>query len=120
MTSSMTALEIRAEEYHKNTAKFNTDKLQWTVRLPWIKEDVEAHRMTDNLRRVIAMLHKVHKTVKQDDLPMVDEAYMTMISQGFAEEIPPTELEPSWPCYYLVEGFGGNENTTRNMVHFQF
>ena len=32
---------------------------------------------------------------------MVDEAYMDMIVQGFAEEILRNELHPSWRLYYL-------------------
>ena len=101
MTSKMTALKIRAEAHHRDTAKYDPVAQKWTVQLPWIDPDLEAHHMTNNLRRVIAMLRKVHEVVKGEDLDMVDEAYMTMITQKFAEEIPESEMNPSWPLYYL-------------------
>ena len=34
--TKLTSLEIRAEEHHRKTAKFNIKKNKWTVQLPWI------------------------------------------------------------------------------------
>ena len=59
MTSDLTDLEIKAEAHHKQTAKFDPVKKQWTVCLPWINPEVEAHALSDNSRRVKALLHKV-------------------------------------------------------------
>ena len=51
--------------------------------------------MTDNLRRVTAMMKKVHDVVLEEDMPMVNKAYTDMV------EIPRNELHPSWRSYYL-------------------
>ena len=69
--------------------------------LPWIDPELESHRLTDNLRRVIAMMKKVHDVVHEEGMPMVDQAYMDMVEQGFTEEIPRNELHLSWRSYYL-------------------
>ena len=69
--------------------------------MPWIDPELESHRLTDNLKRVTAMMIKVHDVVLEEDMPMVNQAYMDMVEQGFAEEIPQNELHPSWRSYYL-------------------
>ena len=38
------------------------------------------------------MMKKVHDAVHEEDMPMVNQAYMDMVEQGFAEEIPQNEL----------------------------
>ena len=54
-----------------------------------------SHRLTDNLKRVTAMMRKVHDVVLEEDMPMVDhQAYMNMVEQGFAEEIPQRHSQP--------------------------
>ena len=102
MTSDLTALEIRAEEHHRQTSKFDPVKKQWTVRLPWIDPDPKSHQLSDNLRRAKAMVHKVHSTVKAEHLPMVNDAYIELVTQGFAEEIPLDEMNPEHLIYYLT------------------
>ena len=47
------------------------------------------------------MMRKVHDVVLEEDMPMVNQTYMDMVEQGFAEEIPQNELHPSWRSYYL-------------------
>ena len=69
--------------------------------MPWIDPELELHTLTDNLGRVTAMMKKVHDVVHEEDMPMVNQAYMEMVEQGFAEEIPRNELHPSWRSYYL-------------------
>ena len=75
-STKFTALEIRAEEHHRKTSKFNIKKKKWTVQLPWIDHELESHRLTDNLKRVTAMMRKVHDVVLEEDMPMVNQAYM--------------------------------------------
>ena len=64
----------------------------------WIDPELESHRLTDNLRKVTAMMRKVHDVVLEEDMPMVNQVYMDMVERGFAEEIPQNELHPSWSC----------------------
>ena len=47
------------------------------------------------------MMRKVHDVVHEEDMPMINQAYMDMVEQGVAEEIPRHELHPSWRSYYL-------------------
>ena len=75
-STKLTALEIRAEEHHRKTVKFNIKKKKWSVQLPWIDPDLESHRLTDNLKKVTAMMRKVHDVVLEEDMPMVNQAYM--------------------------------------------
>ena len=79
--TKLTALEIKPEEHHRKTAKFNIKKKKWTVQLPWIDPEIESHRLTDNLRRVTAMMKKVHEVVLKADMLMVDKAYMEMVEK---------------------------------------
>ena len=102
MTSELSVLEIRAEEHHRKTAKFDPILKQWSVQLPWIDPDPESHALTDNFRRCRAMMSKVHDTVHPDDMDMVNEAYLSMIREGFAEEIPSDEMVPNWSTYWLT------------------
>ena len=46
-------------------------------------------------------MRKVHAVLLEEDIPMVNQAYMDMVEQGFAEIIPQKELHPSWRSYYL-------------------
>ena len=55
MFSSLTALELKAEEFQRRTAFYDSSINRWTVQLPWIDEDPEARRLTDNSGRAIAM-----------------------------------------------------------------
>ena len=45
--TKLTALEVKAEEHHRKTAKFNIKKKKWAVQLPWIEPELESHRLTD-------------------------------------------------------------------------
>ena len=36
--------------------------------MPWIDPELESHRLTDNLRRVTAMMEKVHDVVHEEDM----------------------------------------------------
>ena len=45
--------------------------------MPWIDQELESHRLTDNLRMVTAMM-KVYDVVLEEDIPMVDIAYIDM------------------------------------------
>ena len=47
-------------------------------------------------------MSKVHDTVHPDDMDMVNEAYLSMIREGFAEEIPSDEMVPNWSTYWLT------------------
>ena len=40
--TKLTALEIRSEEHHRKTAKFNIKKKKWTVQLPWIDPELDS------------------------------------------------------------------------------
>jgi hypothetical protein len=102
MHSEHTALEIQALEFHKQTAKFDPHKKQWSVCLPWIDPDREAHRMTDNTNRATAFFHRTVEKVKPEHLPMVDDAYKELVDQGFAELVPPEERYPEWPTYVMT------------------
>ena len=44
--------------------------------MPWIDPELESHRLTDNLRKVTAMVKKVLDVVLEEDMPMVNQAYM--------------------------------------------
>ena len=52
----------------------NVKKKKWSVQLPWIDPELESHRLTDNLKKVTAMMRKVHDVVLEEDMPMVDQA----------------------------------------------
>ena len=47
------------------------------------------------------MMKKVYDVVHEEDMPIVNQAYMDMVEQGFAEEIPQNDLHPSWRLYCL-------------------
>ena len=101
MTSELTALEIQAEEFQKQTAKFDPVQKRWMVCLPWINEDLESHRLSDNTKRAMAMHYKVIKTVKPEHMPLVEEAYDDLVNQGFAEIVPEDQLNPEHPVYVM-------------------
>ena len=68
MFSPLTALEIKAEEFQRRTAFYYREINRWTVQLPWVDEDPEAHRLTDNSSRAAAMRHKVLGIDKLEEL----------------------------------------------------
>ena len=102
MTSEHTALEIQAQEFQRQHSKYDADAKQWSVHLPWIDEDLEAHRLTDNMSRAVAMWHKVLRSVKPEHLPLVQEAYQDLLTNKFAEEVSPEEIFPSHPTYVMT------------------
>jgi hypothetical protein len=102
MTSKLTALEIQAEEFHKQTAHFDKVRKKWSVHLPWINDDLESRRMTDNTRRAKALYHKVLTGTKEQHMSLVIESYNDLVQQGFAEEVPPEEENPPWPTYVMT------------------
>ena len=102
MTSDLTALEIQAEEFQKQTAKYDAVKRQWSVHLPWINDDLESHRITENTSRAVAMWHKVLRSVKPEHMPLVEEAYEDLLDNGFAEKVPDDEIFPDHPTYVMT------------------
>ena len=102
MISELTALEIQAEEFQKQTAKYDPVLKQWSVRLPWINDDLESHRITDNTSRAIAMWHKVLRSVKPEDMPLVEEAYEELLAKNFSEVVPSDEIFPDHPTYVMT------------------
>ena len=102
MTSEHTALEIQAIEFHKQHAHFDSERKKWSVHLPWIMDDLEAHRMTDNTRRAKAFYFKMIEKLKPGHLPLVREAYADLVEQEFAEEVPVEEYDPPWPTYVMT------------------
>jgi len=101
MHSELTALEEKAIEFHEQTARFDPVKKEWSVRLPWKSPDLEAHRMSDNTRRAMAYYLSSGSKVKPEHREMVSEAYTDLVKQGFAEPVPPEEMNPSWPTYVM-------------------
>ena len=102
MTSDLTALEIQAEAFQKQTARSDAQKRQWSVHLPWINQDPEARVITDNTSRAVAMWHKVLRSVKDEHMPMVEDAYEELLSHGFAEKVPDHEIFPDHPTYVMT------------------
>ena len=102
MTSELTALEIQAEEFQKQTAKYDEEKRQWSVQLPWINQDQEARVMTDNTSRAVAMWHKVLHSVKEEHMSLVEDAYEELLVHGFAEKVPDHEVFPDHPTYVMT------------------
>ena len=102
MTSTLTALEIQAEEFQKQTARYDTLKRQWSVELPWINDDLESHRISDNTSRAVAMWHKVVRSVKTEHMPLVVEAYQELLDNGFVEKVPEEEIFPNHPTYVMT------------------
>jgi len=102
MVSDLTALEIQAEEFQKQTAHYDARKRQWSVHLPWINQDPEARQITDNTSRAVAMWHKVLRSVKDEHLPLVKEAYEDLLIHGFAEQVPDDEIFPDHPTYVMT------------------
>ena len=102
MFSSLTALELKAEEFQRRTAFYDSSINRWTVQLPWIDEDLEAHRLTDNSGRAIAMWHKVLRRVKPTELIQVSKAYREFIDNGFVEIVPDSEMNPDHPTYVMT------------------
>ena len=102
MSSDLTALEIQAEEFQKQTARYDATKKQWNVHLPWINQDPEAREISDNTNRAVAMWHKVVRSVKEEHMPLVEEAYEELLAQGFAEKVPDQEVFPDHPTYVMT------------------
>jgi hypothetical protein len=102
MHSEHTALEIKALEFHRQTARFDPVLKRWSVRLPWIHEDIEEHRMSDNTARAVAFFHKFWSKVKPEHEEHVRKAYEELIDQGFAEPVPEDEIHPEWPTYVMT------------------
>ena len=67
MFSPLTALELIAEEFQRRSSKFDRETNRWTFQLPWINEDPESHRLTDNTQRAVAMWHKVLRRVSPSE-----------------------------------------------------
>ena len=59
---------LKAEEFQRRSSKFDREMNRWTVQLPWINEDPESHRLTDNTQRAVAMWHKVLRRVSPEEL----------------------------------------------------
>ena len=102
MFSPFTALEIKAEEFQSKTAFYDRKINRWTVQIPWVDEDPEAHRLTDNTSRAVAMWHKVLSRVKPEELIQVSKAYNEFIDNGFVERVPEEEMTPEHPTYVMT------------------
>ena len=102
MTSELTALKIQAEEFQRQTAKFDPIKKRWMVCMPRINDELESHRMTDNTKRAVAMHYKVLQRTKPEYMPLLIKAHEDLVEQGFSEKIPDDELNPDHPCYTLI------------------
>ena len=102
MSSELTALEIQAEEFQKQTAHYDAEKRQWSVHLPWINQDPEARIITDNTSRAVAMWHKVLRSVKEEHMSLVIDAYEELLKHGFAEKVPDEEVFPDHPTYVMT------------------
>ena len=74
----------------ENQLEFNIKKKKWSVQLPWIDPELESHRLTDNLKRVTAMMRKVHDVVLEEDMPMVDQAYIDWLNKVSRKKFPRT------------------------------
>ena len=97
MHSEHTALKC-----HKQTARFDPIQQHWTVRLPWIHEDMAEHRMSDNTARAVAFFHKFWLRVKPEHEQHVQKAYEELLNQGFAEPVLEDERDPEWPTYVMT------------------
>ena len=102
MFSPLTALELKAEEFQRRSSKFDRETNRWTVQLPWINEDPESHRLTDNTQRAVAMWHKVIRRVNPEELIQVAKAYREFIDNGFVEPVPASEMNPNHPTYVMT------------------
>jgi hypothetical protein len=102
MQSELTALELKALEFHNQTARFDPSQQQWTVRLPWIHEDMEERRMSDNTSRATAFFHKFWSKVKPEHEQLVTKAFEELTEQGFAEPVPNSDRNPPWPTYVMT------------------
>ena len=102
MHSDLTALEIKANDFHAETAKYNPSKRRWSVHLPWIEDGLEAHRLSDNLSRAMAFYHSAMAKVKSEQMPYVISAYEELIEKGFVEEVPESELITEHPNYVMT------------------
>ena len=102
MSSDLTALEIQAEEFQQQTACYDAQKRQWSVHLPWINPDPKSREITDNTSRAVAMWHKVLRSVKDEHMSMVEEAYEELLAHGFAERVPDQEIFPDHPTYVIT------------------
>ena len=102
MHSDLTALEVRANEFHSETARYNPSKRRWSVHLPWIENGLEAHRLSDNLSRAIAFYHSAMAKVKPDQMPLVISAYEELVDKGFVEQVPEDELITEHPNYVMT------------------
>jgi hypothetical protein len=100
---SETALEIRADEHQAKTAMYHEQEKCWYVELPWIDPSPEGRMLTDNTKRVIAMWHKVHSTVRPEHMNMVNDAYNEILESGFAEVVPEEQVaRTDHPTYVLT------------------
>ena len=115
MFSPLTALEIKAEEFQKRTAFYDKALNRWSVQLPWVDDDPEAHRLSDNSNRAIAMWHKVLGRVKPEELIQVSKAYREFIDKGFVEPVPASEMTPNHPTYVMTSRpvFRQDRSTTK-------
>ena len=102
MHSDLTALEIRANEFHAETARFDPVKRRWSVHLPWIEEGLEAHSLSDNMSRAIAFYHSAMGKVKSEQMPYVIDAYEELVEKGFVEQVPKEELVTEHPNYVMT------------------
>ena len=74
--TKLTALEIRAEEHHRKTSKFNIKKKKWTVQLPWIDPELESHRLTDNLKRVMYRTRDEYDTKNRQHVCLIRDLFI--------------------------------------------
>ena len=102
MHSDLTALEIRANEFHAETARYHLNKRRWSVRLPWIEEGLEAHRLSDNMSRAVAFYHSAMAKVKPEQMPYVIDAYEELLKNGFVEQVPVEEIDSPHPNYVMT------------------
>ena len=102
MHSDLTALEIRANEFHAETARYNPITRRWSVHLPWIEEGLEAHRLSDNMSRAVAFYHSAMDKVKPEQMPLVIDAYEELAEKGFVEQVPDNELVTEHPNYVMT------------------
>ena len=102
MHSDLTALEIRANKFHRETAQYNPTTGRWSVHLPWIDEGLEAHQLGDNMNRAIAFYHSAMRKVKPEQMPYVISAYEELVEMGFVELVPEDELETTHPNYVMT------------------
>ena len=102
MHSDLTALEIRANEFHAETARYDPTTRRWKVRLPWIEEGLEAHRLSDNMSRATAFYYSAMAKVKPEQMPYVISAYEELVEKGIVEEVPQEELVTEHPNYVMT------------------